>query len=114
MDAVGGYTLFLNRDFLASILCNLNTDTKQHLQNTRLVLPLNTNKYIKQVKQWNTKQSETIAKDGKKLSMMICIDVLFFFTRKSGQQTTDECWCKTIERNRRVVDYVATILLLGL
>lgn len=54
MDAVVVILFLLNRDFLASILCNVNTltHTYQHFQNTRLVLPLNTN--ISKVKQWNT------------------------------------------------------------
>lgn len=90
-QSVGGYTLFRNRDSLASILCNSNTfiltDTHTHTLKTLASFYLEIQKYIKS-ETMEHEQSETIDKGKKKLRTMICVGC-FLLEKLTNKQTID-------------------------
>lgn len=89
-----GYSLFLNRDFLASILCDLNTIILKHTNtfNTLASSYLEIQN-ISKLKQWNTNKVKTIAQY---VDLCRC-----FFLKVNWQTNNSRVLCKTIERNRR-------------
>lgn len=87
---VGGYTLFRNRDSLASILCNLNTfiltDTHTDTFKTLASFYLEIQKYIKS-ETMEHEQSETIDKG--KIETQYDDLCRMFSSRETGKQTNN-------------------------